>query len=261
MELIDTHAHLDHERFNDDREAIIQRAQEAGVQVVTMGIDLDSSEESVRLAQDHGLYAAVGIHPHQAGPYVDNGELDARVLPRLEELLNEDRVVAVGEIGLDYVKDFSPRADQHVVFRALLEFAEDQAYPVVIHNRETEADIASAVEAFNAHGVVHSFNRDWDFAKRILDQGYYLGVNGIATFAKDDALQQALKMIPMDRLLIETDCPYLAPAPNRGKRNEPSYVEHVAAYLADHRGMPMDVLAEETTANAERLFRLPSAAG
>jgi len=256
MKLIDTHAHLDHKQFDDDRDEIIQRAQDAGVQVITMGIDLDSSEASVQLAQEHGLYAAVGVHPHQAGHYVANGELDSSVLPRLEELLDEDRVVAVGEIGLDYVKDFSPKADQHVVFRALLQFAEEQNYPVVIHNRETEDDIASAVEAFNAHGVVHSFNRDWSFAKRILDQGYYLGVNGVATFAKDDDLQQALKMIPMDRLLVETDCPYLAPVPNRGKRNEPSYVEHVAAYLANHRGMPMDVLAEETTANAVRLFSL-----
>ncbi|MFB6286425.1 MAG: TatD family hydrolase [Candidatus Bipolaricaulia bacterium] len=260
MKLVDTHAHLDHQQFDDDREEIIQRAQDAGVQVITMGIDLDSSEESVRLAQEHGVYAAVGVHPHQAGHYVANGELDSSVLPRLEALLNEDRVVAVGEIGLDYVKDFSSKEDQHVVFRALLPFAEDQNYPVVIHNRETEADIASTIEAFSAFGVVHSFNRDWDFAKRILDQGYYLGVNGIATFAKDDDLQQALKMIPMDRLLVETDCPYLAPVPNRGKRNEPSYVEHVAAYLANHRGMPMDVLAQETTANAHRLFRLPPAA-
>ena len=256
MKLIDTHAHLDHKQFNDDRDEVIQRAQDAGVGVITMGIDLDSSEESVRLAQDHGLYAAVGVHPHEAGHYVQDGKLDASVLPRLEELLNEDRVVAVGEIGLDYVKDFSPREDQHIVFHALMRFAEDQDYPVVIHNRETEEDIASAVEEFDAYGVVHSFNRDWSFAKRILDQGYYLGVNGIATFAKDDDLQQALKMIPMERLLIETDCPYLAPVPNRGKRNEPSYVEHVAAYLADHRGMPMDVLAEETTANARRLFSL-----
>ena len=258
MKLIDTHVHLDHRQFDDDRGEVIQRAQDAGVQVITMGIDLDSSEESVRLAQDHGLYAAVGVHPHEAGHYVQDGKLDASVLPRLEELLNEDRVVAVGEIGLDYVKDFSPKADQHVVFRALLQFAEEQGFPVVIHNRETEKDIAIAIEEFNTCGVVHSFNRDWDFAKRILDQGFYLGVNGIATFAKDDDLQQALKMIPMERLLIETDCPYLAPVPNRGKRNEPSYVEHVAAYLADHRGMPMDVLAEETTANARRLFSLDS---
>lgn len=256
MTLIDTHAHLDHKQFDGDRDEVIRRAQDAGVQVVTMGIDLDSSETSVRLAHEHGLYAAVGVHPHQARHYVENGELDEQVLPRLDELLQEDCVVAVGEIGLDYVKDFSPREDQQVVFRALLQFAEEQDYPVVIHNRETEEDIASAIEEFNACGVVHSFNRDWDFAKRILDQGYYLGVNGIATFAKDDDLQQALKMIPMDRLLIETDCPYLAPVPNRGKRNEPSYVEHVAAYLANHRGMPTDVLAEETTANAVRLFSL-----
>lgn len=258
MTLIDTHAHLDHEQFDDDRDEVIQRAQDAGVQVITMGIDLDSSAESVRLAQEHGLYAAVGIHPHQAGHYVENGKLDEQVLSRLEELLDQDRVVAVGEIGLDYVKDFSPKDDQHVVFRALLQFAEEQNYPVVIHNRETEEDIASAIGEYDAYGVVHSFNRDWDFAKRVLDQGYYLGVNGIATFAKDDDLQQALKMIPMDRLLVETDCPYLAPVPNRGKRNQPSYVAHVAAYLANHCGMPTDVLAEETTANARRLFSLDS---
>ena len=203
MTLIDTHAHLDHKQFDDDRIEVIHRAHDAGVDVITMGIDLDSSESSVRLAQEHGLYAAVGIHPHQARQYVENGRLNMSVQPRLEELLNEDRVIAVGEIGLDYVKDFSPKADQQVVFRTLMHVAEEQNYPVVIHNRETEADIARAVEEFNAFGVVHSFNRDWDFAKRILDQGYYLGVNGIATFAKDDDLQQALKMIPMDRLLVE----------------------------------------------------------
>lgn len=256
MSLVDTHAHLDHPRFDPDREEVIERTLSAGVQVIAVGTDPASSGQAVRIAQKYGLYAAVGIHPHEVGRFVRNGELAPNVLPQLKDLLEEERVVAVGEIGLDYFKEYSSRDAQRVAFHAQLELAQRWNKPVVIHNRDSEDDIVWVLSQHECTGVVHSFNQDWTFAEQALDLGYYLGVNGIATFAKDDALQRALKRIPTDRLLLETDCPYLAPVPQRGRRNEPRYVQHVAEYLAHHRGMPTQVLAEATTENARRLFQL-----
>lgn len=254
MKLIDTHAHLDHKRFDPDRGDVIRRALDAGIQVLTVGTDLASSEQAVRIAEEHGIYAAVGVHPHEAERYVHHGRLAVGVIPKLERLLAAERVVAVGEIGLDYFKEYSPREAQQTVFQAQLELAERLERPVLVHNRDSEDDVVDALRRYEGTGVVHSFTQDWAFAKRVLDLGYYLGVNGIATFVKDERFQQALKMIPLERLLIETDCPYLAPVPHRGRRNEPLYVRHVAEYLAHHRGMPTEMLAEATTENAQRLF-------
>ncbi|MBI1730571.1 TatD family hydrolase [Candidatus Acetothermia bacterium] len=256
MRLIDTHAHLDSQSFSEDREEAIQRAQAAGIQIITMGTDLDSSGMAVRMAQKHKLYAAVGIHPHQAQRYSDGEKLDDDVIPRLEALLGEKRVVAVGEIGLDYFKEFSPRDAQHVVFRALLGLAQKHKAPVVIHTRNSEEDVLKILAESKTLGVVHSFAGDAALAKKILDLGFYLGVNGIATFPKSGPLREAIKTIPIKRLLTETDCPFLAPIQHRGARNEPSFVEDVARVVSGVYGMGLEEFAKITTENAMRLFKL-----
>ncbi len=256
MRLIDTHAHLDYQNFDPDRDAVVKRALDAGIQVITMGTDLDSSERAVRLAQKYKLSAAVGIHPHQAGSYSDGTILDARVLPTLEALLQEKRVVAVGEIGLDYFKEFSPQDSQKTVFCALLALAVKKNLPVVIHTRDSEEDVLKILGGSKAFGVVHSFTGNAILAKRILDLGFYLGVNGIATFPKSHELREAIKTIPTERLLIETDCPFLAPVQHRGQRNEPSFVADVARVLCGVRNMRLEEFSKQTTENAIKLFNL-----
>lgn len=256
MKLIDTHAHLDSERYDSDREAVIRRALNAGVQIITMGTDLESSAQAVELARRYGLYAAVGVHPHEAKRYVRAEQLAPDALARLEELLGEERVVAVGEIGLDYFKEYSHRDAQHAALRAQLELAERCDKPVVLHNRDSERDLLQILGDYDVEGVLHSFTGDRALAERVLELGLYLGVNGIVTFPKSGALREAVQAIPLDRLLIETDSPYLAPVPHRGKRNEPLYVRDVAAYLARLRGITFEELARATTANARELFQL-----
>lgn len=256
MRLVDTHAHLDAKRFDSDREEVILRALEADVQVITVGTDIESNEQAVRIAQKYGIYAAAGIHPHEAGRFVRDGRLDAQALARLEGLLGEERVVAVGEIGLDYFKDYSPREAQRAAFAAQLELARRRERPVVVHNRESEDDLLRFLSEHGGFGVVHSFTGDGSLAEEILALGFHLGVNGIVTFAKDRELRRALTTIPLNRLLVETDSPFLAPVPKRGRRNEPAFVCHVAQHVAEQRDIPGEELAEATTENAARLFTL-----
>jgi len=252
--LIDTHAHLDVPQFDEDRETVVQRALAAGIQAITMGTDLESSARAVELAQRYGLYAAVGVHPHEAKRYVRENQFDSQALNKLEALLREERVVAVGEIGLDYFKEYSPREAQHVALRAQLALAERIRKPVVLHNRDSEDALLQIMSEHTAKGVVHSFTGDRVLAQQVLDLGFYLGINGIVTFPRSEALREAVQAIPLDRLLVETDSPYLAPAPHRGKRNEPLFVRDVAAYVARLRGMALNKLAQATTENACRLF-------
>ncbi|OGF57698.1 MAG: hypothetical protein A2Z21_05420 [Candidatus Fraserbacteria bacterium RBG_16_55_9] len=256
VQLVDTHAHLDGKQFDADREETIQRALEAGIQIITMGTDLDSSEQAVHLAHKHEIFAAVGIHPHEAGRFVKNNQLDSRVLTRLETLLNEERVVAMGEIGLDYFKDYSPREAQLVAFRDQFALAHRLKRPVVIHNREADEDVLEILRDGDAFGVVHSFTGNAALAQKILDLGFYLGINGMVTFPKSGVLRDTVKAIPLERLILETDCPYLAPVPQRGKRNEPLYVRHVAECVAQLRNLSLEKLAEATTGNAMKLFGL-----
>ncbi len=256
MNLIDTHAHLDAQQFDPDREAVIQRAREAGVQIITMGTDLDSSERAVRLAQSYEIFAAVGIHPHEAGRFVKGDRLDRGALARLEALLKEERVVAVGEIGLDYCKNYSPRPAQLIAFGEQLALAQHMKKPVVIHNRNSEEDLLKFLKDTRAQGVVHSFTGDAELAQEILSLGLYIGINGIVTFPQSEGLRQAVKIIPGERLLLETDSPYLAPVPHRGQRNEPPYVQYVADCVAQLRNLPSGQLAQATTENARLLFAL-----
>jgi len=251
VRLIDSHAHLDDRAFAKDRAAVIARAFADEIGIVTIGADLRSSQEAVRLARRHRtIWATVGAHPHGAK------DVDGLVLSELERLA--EHAVAVGEIGLDYYRDLSPRDVQRRVFAEQLELAKRLDLPVCLHNRESTDDLLAIVRAAGSthRGVVHSFLGDADLATEFLDLGLHLAVGGPITFPKNGALREAVRRIPMDRLLIETDCPYLTPVPYRGRRNEPSYVRYAAEAIAEVNGIDPDEVARATTENTMRLFGL-----
>ncbi|MFQ6116666.1 MAG: TatD family hydrolase [Candidatus Bipolaricaulia bacterium] len=249
--LIDTHAHLDLPQFDRDRVRVIARAREEGIQVITVGIDLGSSGKAVRLAKGYKIHAAVGIHPHEAKRYA--GDLEG-TLAKLEELARAERVVAIGEIGLDYYRDLSPREAQLRIFRAQLELAERLGLPVIVHDREADEDSLAVLRETDVQGVVHSFSSPLKVAEELLRLGLYLGFSGPVTF--HGAPQRAVvARVPLERTLVETDAPYLTPVPYRGRRNEPRYVRYVAQAIAELRGLAEEEVAERTTENAEKLFR------
>jgi TatD DNase family protein len=259
MPLIDTHAHLFDGRFRSDLPAVLDRAAAAGVErAVCIGIDRESSLESVRLANRFPiLVAAVGIQPNHAAE-AQPGDWDAIV--RLAE--TEPRVVAVGETGLDRYWDRSPFAVQEDYFARHIELARRLGKPFVIHCREAEADVVRVLRAeFDKHGpvraVMHSFSGDRATARACLEMGLYVSFAGMVTYKTAQDLRDAAAEVPLDRLLVETDCPYLSPVPHRGKRNEPAFVAHTAACLAEVKGVSAEVLGEHTTRNARALFGLP----
>ena len=260
MHLIDTHVHVHIQAFDTDREAALERAREVGVRrMINVGYDLASSDASIKLAARRAeIYATAGIQPHYA---VETGPEE---LARLEALLGEPRVVALGEIGLDYHHDRAPRPRQRELFEAQLAIARRRCLPVVIHSRDAHADtmavLTSAAHPFPV--VMHSFSGDWAYAEACLAWGGYLSFSGPLTFPKAHELHNVAARAPLDRLLVETDCPYLSPHPFRGRRNEPARVRLVAEQLATLRGVPLDELAAALWTNACRAFGLPlSAAG
>ena len=262
MTLVDTHAHLDFGKFDGDRQAVIQRAREAGVgAIVNVGADLASSQRAVKLAEAHeGIYAAVGMHPHDAKA------LDGAALAHLRELARHPKVVAVGEIGLDFYRDLSPRDMQRRAFRAQLAWAAKLGKPVVIHDRDAHDEILEMLEDWAGGlqgsplagrlGVLHTFSGDLGMAERAIELGFYISISGPVTYHNARHLPDVVRALPMERLLVETDCPFLTPHPHRGKRNEPAYVRLVAERVAVLKGLPLDRVAEATTANAQRLFGL-----
>ena len=253
MRLIDSHAHLDDRSFYRDRAAVIARLQADHIGVFTGGSSLASSREAVRLAGRHRLvWATVGVHPHGAA------DVTEEALRELERLAKEPRVVAIGEIGLDYYRDLSPRDVQRRVFAEQLALAGRVGLPVAIHNRESTDDLVRILrKAGAAHrGVIHSFLGDFELGETFLDLGFHLGVGGPLTYPANQALREAIRRVPLERVLLETDCPYLTPVPHRGQRNEPAYVEIVAAEIARIRDVPVDVVQRTTTENALRLFGL-----
>ncbi|MHB0859248.1 MAG: TatD family hydrolase [Anaerolineae bacterium] len=267
MLLFDTHAHLESPRFDVDRAQVIARAQAAGVaRILTCGSDLATSQASIELAHGtQGLFAAVGVHGHQAASVVlgdpaREGDwcLDEQAFARLAALARAPGVVALGEIGLDYHYDFSPRPVQRAVLERQLLLAADLGLPVVLHNREADADTRALLEAAPAElrGVLHCFLADLAMAEWALARGLYLGVAGPITFKNVPHLPEVVRAAPLERLLIETDAPYLAPHPRRGARTEPAFVVHVAARLAEVLGLAPDELARATWRNACRLFGL-----
>jgi TatD DNase family protein len=250
--MIDTHAHLNEPRFAEDFGVVRDRAKAAGVsRLIIVGYDLPSSQDALQLSDSFNDGAAVGIHPHDASAW------NSETKTVLQTLASSARVVAIGEIGLDYHYDHSPRATQHDVFRAQIQMATEYGLPLIMHCREAYADLIRILDEENAKevgGVSHCFWGTSEDAARLLDLGFYLGVGGGVTFPKSEELRQTLLTVPRDRILLETDCPYMAPVPYRGKRNEPAYLPHVAQKLAELYAVPVEQIAEETTANARKCF-------
>ncbi|MBS3786857.1 TatD family hydrolase [Candidatus Bipolaricaulota bacterium] len=251
--LVDTHAHVDMEHFDDDRNEVVERSQSKGIEFINMGLNIDSSKESVNLAETHeGVYAGVGFHPHEAS---DFGSSDPE---RLRELSQSDLVVAMGEIGLDYYRDNSPRKDQREAFRIQLNLASELGLPVSVHNRSSTEDLLSLLKEGNdvPQGVIHSFFGDYELGMELIELGFHLGLSGPLTFSGEEELKRAVKRFPVGRIVLETDCPFLTPVPHRGKRNEPSYVSHVAEEVGKIKDISTKEVSKKTTKNAMRLFDL-----
>ena len=253
MNFIDSHAHLSSEKFDEDRAQVIARAFEAGlVWILDVGDSIESSEQTLKHAGEHpNIVCGVGVHPHNAK---DFQETEYGIL---EDLATKDRVVAIGEIGLDYHYDFSPKQKQKEVFISQLRLAKRLSLPVIIHNRESHDDILEILEQESDNGlegVFHCFSGDKDFAGKILDLGFYLSFSGTLTFRKAETLRDVAAFVPDNRVLTETDCPYLAPQAFRGKRNEPSYVREVTRFLAEIQQKPVEEMAAKIEENFSRLF-------
>ena len=253
--LADSHAHIDDERFDADREEVVARALAAGVSlIVNIGADMASSTRSVALAEKYpGIYAAVGMHPH------DSQAMQEADYRQLERWTTHPKVVAIGEIGLDYHYDLSPRPVQKEVFLRQLDLARKTGKPFIIHEREAHADMLDIIRnaARGLNGVFHCFSGSVETAREYLKMGFYISVAGPVTFPKSVKTKEVAKAVPLDRLLVETDSPYLTPQPFRGKRNEPAYVRLVAEEIANLRDISLVELAEATTANVRRLFNIP----
>lgn len=254
MTLIDTHAHLCDEKFDDDRSDVIARAREAGVtKIISMGDTMAASAQAVQDAEEYpALYAAVGIHPESACVLTD--EMRRQLLTWAQH----PKVVAVGEIGLDYYweKDASRRALQRDLLAAQLDLAREAGLPVCIHDREAHGDTLAMLRAEGAGltGVLHCYSGSLEMARELWKMGWYIGIDGPLTYKNAAKLPDIVREAPADKLLVETDCPYLAPVPLRGKRNEPVYVTHIAAKIAEIRGETIEDVARYTTENAERLY-------
>jgi len=260
--LTDTHCHLDFDRFDADRDQVIEQAKKRGVsRILVPGIDLQSSRAAVGLAEKHEfIYAAVGVHPNSGTVW----NSDSRKL--LVELADHPKVVAIGEIGLDFYRDWTPQPLQRKIFREQLEIAAEAGLPVVIHDRDAHDAVIPALLEWQAQleklglelaakpGVLHSYSGNIKQAEGVLNAGYYLGITGPVTFNKALEMQEVVRRIPARQLLIETDAPYLTPHPNRGKRNEPSYVYYVAEKIAELRGISPEEVGKLTSQNAKNLF-------
>ena len=254
MELIDTHAHLDDEKFAHDRAAVIERARESGVvKIITMGDSLDSSARSVALAEKfEPVYAAVGIHPEEAQP------MTAATDEQIAAWAAQEKVVAIGEIGLDYYweKDEERRALQRAIFVRQLDLARQLRLPVCIHDREAHGDMMKILktEGRGLRGVLHCYSGSWEMAAELLKSDWYFGVDGPLTYKNAAKLPEIVQRLPAERILVETDSPYLSPMPFRGKRNEPAHVLYVAKKAAELRGESLEAFARATRENTRELY-------
>lgn len=253
MTLFDSHCHLTDERFAGEADAVVERARQAGVtRLVTVASDADDAEQAIRLARRHeGVWATAGIHPHAADA------ADEAALSRIRQLAAEAAVVALGETGLDYYYDNSPRDEQRRAFARHLELAAETGLPIVLHARDADDDAAAMVRdaGHDVRGVLHCFAGGRTLLDAGLEAGWYVSFSGLVSFKNYEG-GELVRSVPDDRLLIETDSPYLAPVPQRGRRNEPAYVAHVAEAVAAHRGVPPDHIARTTTRNALRFYQL-----
>jgi TatD DNase family protein len=256
--LTDSHAHIQGKEYAGEAAAVIARAREAGVEtIIAVGGagDMSSNNEAVALASSFvNVYATVGMHPHDA-KRVGDEQVNA-----LKQLAASPKVVAIGETGLDYYYSHSPNETQREVFLRFMHLALETKLPLVVHERDAAKETAALLRAEGGgslSGVIHCFTGDYEAARRYLDLGFYLSFTGIVTFKNADALRQVARQVPLERMCVETDSPYLAPVPHRGKRNEPAYVRLVAETLARVKNISFEEAARATTANARALFRLP----
>lgn len=253
--LIDSHAHLDDKRFDKDRDKIIKDLKNHGVQIViNPGADVASSVKAVSMAKEYeNIYAAVGVHPHDAKT------MDNTTIQLLNSLANNEKVIAIGEIGLDYHYDNSPRDVQKEWFVEQIRLAKKLKLPIIIHEREASQDMYNILKQEtdeNLTGVLHCYSGSLEMAREYLKMGYYISFAGPITFNNARISKEVAKSIPLDRILIETDSPYLSPEPRRGRRNEPLNVRYVAAMIAELRGISFDEVARVTSANTKKLFQI-----
>jgi TatD DNase family protein len=254
--LIDAHAHLELEPLVADYERVVQRAAEAGViAMVTVGIDLDDVRIALQIADRcENVFACVGFHPHNARWASDESLAD------MERLATHPKVVGYGEVGLDFFRNHSPRDRQIAAFQAQLAIAKRLGKPVVIHLRDAYGeglDMLEAAAPFPSGGLIHCFSGTWEDATRAIALGFHVSIPGTVTYKKNDVLRGSVSRLPEDRILLETDCPFLAPEPFRGKDNEPALILHTARRVAEVRGVSLEEIGRTTTANAIRLFKLP----
>lgn len=252
--LIDSHCHLYMGSWSKNMDDVLARAQERGVgKIICPGIDIDSSWQSLTIAKNHAnVFAAAGIHPHDAS------NAPADFINQLRDIFTQPKIVALGEIGLDYYRNISDAETQRKVFKKQLQLAKEMDLPVIIHNRNADADIIHLIQQVSPmRGVAHCFSSDLTTAKIFLDMGFYISFAGNLTY-KNSNLPEVVKEIPLDRLLIETDAPFMSPMPYRSKENEPSRVKYVADKLADCKGVSYETIELVTQNNTEKLFNLPS---
>ena len=258
MELIDTHCHLDLEDFDSDRQEVILRARQAEVvQMVTIGIEARTSARAVELAEKYDfIYASVGHHPHEAETLTDD-DLDL-----LKTLAAHPRVVGFGEIGLDFFRNLSPVEIQKKRFDDLINLGLETGLPLIIHDRDAHREVLDRLTSLDGgrnRGVIHCYSGDYELARKFVDLGFYISIPGTITFPKAVEVREVVKKLPLDVLLVETDAPFLAPVPKRGRRNEPALVRHTAVMLAEVKGISLEEAARATTRNARNLFGLPAA--
>lgn len=250
--IFDTHAHYDDERFNDDRAHVLLSLKDSGVcGVIDCGCDLSSSLKAIELSDKYGfVYAAVGIHPHETA------EAGANDFDEIKKLFSKEKVVAVGEIGLDYHYDFSPREVQLTFFERQIILSKELDLPIIVHDREAHEDTMNLLKKYKPKGVVHCFSGSAEMAKEVLKLGMYIGLGGAVTFKNARKPLEVAAIIPDDRLLLETDCPYMAPVPFRGSRCDSTMIAYTAQKLAEERGCEVQSLIDKCRVNAKELFKL-----
>lgn len=259
--MVDTHAHLDMNPFRQDRTEVISQARDSGVStIITVGLNLKSSQQAVNLAEKHTeVLATAGFHPHEAS------QVSEADIATLAKIADHPRVVAIGETGLDFHRNYAPREAQLQVLKWQLEVAAKMELPVIIHCREAEPDLLTVLRDWaSSHqappgkpiGVIHCFNSDADTARQYLDMGFFISLGAYIGYPASTGMYDTIRSIPQDRLVVETDCPYLPPQSHRGQRNEPAYLPFTIRTLAEIREVPPETVARETTRNAHRLFRI-----
>tara|TARA_S200000501_G_C20861714_1_gene760110 strand:- start:785 stop:1549 length:765 start_codon:yes stop_codon:yes gene_type:complete len=253
MKYIDSHCHINDNQFDEDLDEVILRALDSGVsQLICVGTDLKTSEKAIKISENYSqIFATCGIHPH------DTEKTNNKYIQVLEEFSKHEKVVAIGEMGLDYFYDYADKKVQKIVFRDQLELAKDLGLPAVIHNRESDVDLYQIlIDSQNFYGVIHCFASNYSFAKKILDLGLHISFTGMVTFVK--SLHEVIERIDLNKIMIETDSPYLAPKPFRGKRNEPKNVVHIAEFIAKLKKIEIEEFSNMMQSNTKSFFNLPS---